>query len=45
LLRCGTNMAIDHPWARLTGGQWLRGNLHAYTNNSDGERKSFFIRK
>jgi hypothetical protein len=29
---------IDHPYAGLTGGQWLRGNLHTHTTRSDGER-------
>jgi hypothetical protein len=29
---------IDHPYADLTAGQWLRGNLHAHTTRSDGER-------
>lgn len=31
-------MSITHPYENLTGGQWLRGNLHAHTNHSDGAR-------
>jgi hypothetical protein len=31
-------MRIDHPYANLTGGSWLRGNLHAHTTRSDGAR-------
>lgn len=31
-------MRITNPYARLTGGEWLRGNLHAHTNKSDGQR-------
>ncbi len=31
-------MRIDHPYENLTGGQWVRGNLHAHTNRSDGAR-------
>lgn len=31
-------MQITHPYENLTGGQWLRGNLHAHTTLSDGER-------
>jgi hypothetical protein len=27
---------LDHPYADLTGGKWLRGNLHAHTTRSDG---------
>ncbi len=27
---------IDHPYADLGGGTWLRGNLHAHTTRSDG---------
>jgi len=30
---------IDHPYRNLTKGQWLRGNLHAHTTNTDGENK------
>ncbi len=29
---------IDHPYRSLTGGKWLRGNLHAHTTVSDGSR-------
>ena len=29
---------LDHPYESLTGGQWLRGNLHAHTTRSDGKR-------
>lgn len=29
---------IEHPYTNLTGGHWLRGNLHAHTNLSDGAR-------
>ena len=28
---------LDHPYRNLVGGQWLRGNLHTHTTNSDGE--------
>lgn len=28
---------IQHPYGSLTGGQWLRGNLHAHTTHSDGK--------
>lgn len=27
---------IEHPYGSLTGGKWLKGNLHAHTTNSDG---------
>ena len=27
---------ISHPYTDLTGGNWLRGNLHAHTTQSDG---------
>ncbi len=30
--------SLDHPYENLTGGQWLRGNLHAHTTRSDGAR-------
>ena len=30
--------SIDNPYRNLTGGQWLRGNLHTHTNKSDGAR-------
>lgn len=28
--------SLDHPYTNLSGGQWLRGNLHAHTTRSDG---------
>lgn len=31
-------MKITHPYRSLTGGQWLRGNLHAHTTASDGAK-------
>lgn len=31
-------MKITHPYRGLTGGQWLRGNLHTHTTASDGSR-------
>lgn len=31
-------MPIDNPYRDLTGGDWLRGNLHAHTTRSDGKR-------
>lgn len=31
-------MRLEHPYDNLTGGQWLRGNLHAHTTASDGSR-------
>jgi hypothetical protein len=31
-------MQLDHPYQNLTGGRWLRGNLHAHTNRTDGAR-------
>ena len=31
-------MALDDPYGELSGGAWLRGNLHAHTTNSDGAR-------
>ena len=31
-------MHLEHPYSELAGGQWLRGNLHAHTTNSDGGR-------
>jgi hypothetical protein len=31
-------MHIEHPYTDLTGGSWLRGNLHAHSTNSDGSR-------
>lgn len=30
--------ALTHPYGDLTGGQWLRGNLHTHTTKSDGRR-------
>lgn len=30
--------ALVHPYDDLSGGEWLRGNLHTHTNRSDGER-------
>ena len=30
---------LDHPYRQLTNGQWLRGNLHTHTNNSDGAER------
>jgi len=29
---------LEHPYENLTGGRWLRGNLHAHTTASDGRR-------
>jgi hypothetical protein len=29
-------MRIVHPYENLTGGKWLRGNLHTHTTRSDG---------
>jgi hypothetical protein len=29
---------LEHPYGNLTGGRWLRGNLHAHTTRSDGTR-------
>ncbi len=29
---------ITHPYAELSGGEWIRGNLHAHTTASDGSR-------
>lgn len=29
---------LNHPYTQLTGGRWLRGNLHTHTTRSDGER-------
>lgn len=31
-------MNIEHPYSDLADGQWLRGNLHAHTTRSDGQR-------
>ncbi|MCC6581286.1 MAG: CehA/McbA family metallohydrolase [Phycisphaeraceae bacterium] len=27
---------LDHPYRDLTGGAWMRGNLHTHTTQSDG---------
>jgi hypothetical protein len=29
-------MKLSHPYENLTGGIWLRGNLHTHTTQSDG---------
>ena len=29
---------IENPYAELSGGQWLKGNLHSHTTKSDGTR-------
>ena len=29
---------LEHPYNELDGGQWLKGNLHAHSNHSDGAR-------
>jgi len=29
---------IDNPYAELSGGQWLKGNLHTHTTRIDGAR-------
>lgn len=29
---------LEHPYEHLTGGQWRRGNLHAHSTRSDGQR-------
>ena len=31
-------MKLDHPYRGLTGGQWLRGNMHTHTTQSDGAK-------
>ena len=31
-------MPIQHPYESLSGGKWLRGNLHTHTTRSDGAR-------
>jgi hypothetical protein len=31
-------MNIEHPYANFHDGQWVRGNLHAHTTQSDGSR-------
>ncbi len=30
---------IDHPYRNLAKSQWLRGNLHTHTTNTDGQNK------
>ena len=30
---------INHPYRNLGKGQWLRGNLHTHTTNTDGQNK------
>ena len=30
---------IDRPYRNLAKGQWLRGNLHTHTTNTDGQNK------
>ena len=30
---------LNHPYGGLSGGRWLRGNLHAHTTRSDGARE------
>jgi hypothetical protein len=30
---------IDHPYRNLARNQWLRGNLHTHTTNTDGQNK------
>ena len=30
---------IDHPYRNLARSQWLRGNLHTHTTNTDGQNK------
>jgi PHP-associated len=34
---------LTHPYEELTGGEWLRGNLHAHTTNSDGTRPTQLV--
>ena len=29
---------ITHPYTELSGGEWIRGNLHTHTTASDGSR-------
>ena len=31
-------MKLEHPYEDLSGSEWLRGNLHTHTTNSDGSR-------
>jgi hypothetical protein len=30
-------MKLTHPYRNLSGGEWLKGNLHAHTTRSDGK--------
>lgn len=30
---------LVHPYADMTGGAWLRGNLHTHSRQSDGDRE------
>ncbi|KKK88783.1 hypothetical protein LCGC14_2739680 [marine sediment metagenome] len=30
-------ITFDHPYRKLSGGRWIKGNLHAHTSNSDGD--------
>jgi len=30
---------LTHPYQNLTGGEWLRGNLHTHTTRSDGSQE------
>lgn len=30
------SLTIDHPYRAMSGGSWLRGNLHTHTTRSDG---------
>ncbi len=32
------NVTLTNPYQDLTGGQWLRGNLHTHSTRSDGAR-------
>lgn len=32
------SIALHNPYGQLTGGQWMRGNLHTHTTASDGKR-------
>jgi len=29
---------LQHPYSAMSGGQWMRGNLHTHTTASDGRR-------
>ncbi len=31
-------LSVTNPYGNLTGGQWVRGNLHTHTTRSDGQR-------